>query len=62
MEERVHAAGTGLAELTGMTLLQLTGLDDARLDRVVERVVGASGPWDRLWQNDRGCSTPPARR
>ncbi|MBN6056262.1 hypothetical protein JYK22_30325, partial [Nonomuraea sp. RK-328] len=52
MAAPVHMVGTGLCELTGMTLLQLTGLDEEALDAVVGRVVGRAGPWDRLWQED----------
>jgi hypothetical protein len=52
MAEPAHALGTGLAELTDMTLLQLTKLDEAILDDLVRRLVGQKGPWDRLWQED----------
>ncbi|GAA2318043.1 hypothetical protein GCM10010149_83100 [Nonomuraea roseoviolacea subsp. roseoviolacea] len=52
MAEPAHVLGSGLSELTGTTLRQLTGLDDSTLDAVVGRVVGRAGPWDRLWQED----------
>ena len=52
MMESGHNNGTGLTQLTRMSLRQLAELDDALLERVVERLVAARGPADRLWQRD----------
>lgn len=54
MAEPAHAVGTGLAELTDLTPLQLTTLDDATLDTVTTRILGRNGPRDRLWQKNDG--------
>ncbi len=59
MGEPAHAVGTGLAELTDMTLLQLTELDDATLDGLVSGILGRRGPWDRLWQEDADNGAVP---
>jgi hypothetical protein len=50
MEESVHNDGTGLTELTPMSLRRLAELDEARLERVVDRLVTLCGTGDRLWQ------------
>jgi hypothetical protein len=57
MTDRVHAPDTGLGGLVKMTMVQLTAVDDATLDDVVEKVVGQTGPWDRLWdRGDKRCA------
>ncbi len=50
MMESGHDDGTGLTELTRLSLCQLAELDDALLEGVVERLVSACGTGDRLWQ------------
>ncbi|HEU5158109.1 MAG TPA: hypothetical protein VFU43_14020 [Streptosporangiaceae bacterium] len=50
MMESGHDDGTGLTQLVPMSLRRLAELDDALLERVVERLVAARGPADRLWQ------------
>jgi hypothetical protein len=50
MTESGHNDGTGLTELTPLSLARLAELDDTRLERVVERLVSACGAGDRLWQ------------
>ncbi|GAA2907823.1 MULTISPECIES: hypothetical protein [Nonomuraea] len=52
MAQPARAVGTGLVELTDLTLLQLVEVDEATLDRAVRGIVGRRGPWDRLWQED----------
>lgn len=50
MVESVDGDGTGLTELTQLSLRRLAEVDDARLEHVVDRLVTPCGTGDRLWQ------------
>lgn len=53
MPELRHDPVPGLADLTGMSLKDLAELDDALLDRTLERLLPAcGGVGGRLWQNN----------
>lgn len=55
MVEHVRDDGTGLVDLMGMSLRQLAELDGAVLDGVTDRLVGAAGSGDRLWNIGDRC-------
>ncbi len=56
MTEFQHDAESGLMDVNGMPLGDLARLDDALLDKTLERLLPACGGiGDRLWNNNAGA-------